>query len=104
MADLLTIGEVSRRSGVASSALRFYEEEALAYLERAVTSHQAASARVTVHASATEIAGRLPPYGRHSSDLRPQLEELARDDDLGWLAIRIALLGVDVEVLEPPSG
>ena len=29
MADLLTIGEVSRRSGVASSALRFYEDRGL---------------------------------------------------------------------------
>jgi MerR family redox-sensitive transcriptional activator SoxR len=29
MADLLTIGEVSRRSGVAASALRFYEERGL---------------------------------------------------------------------------
>jgi hypothetical protein len=29
MADLLTIGEVSRRSGVASSALRFYEQRGL---------------------------------------------------------------------------
>ena len=29
MADLLTISEVSRRSGVASSALRFYEERGL---------------------------------------------------------------------------
>ena len=26
MAELLTIGEVSKRSGVASSALRFYED------------------------------------------------------------------------------
>jgi MerR family transcriptional regulator, redox-sensitive transcriptional activator SoxR len=29
MADLLTIGEVSRRSGVAASALRFYEDRGL---------------------------------------------------------------------------
>ena len=25
------------------------------------------------------------------------------DDDLGWLAMRIAMLGVDVEVHEPPE-
>ena len=25
------------------------------------------------------------------------------DDDLGWLAIRIAMLGVEVEVHEPPE-
>jgi MerR family transcriptional regulator, redox-sensitive transcriptional activator SoxR len=34
MSSLLTIGEVSRRSGVASSALRFYEERGLISSER----------------------------------------------------------------------
>ena len=29
MSELLTIGEVSRRSGVAASALRFYEDRGL---------------------------------------------------------------------------
>lgn len=40
MADLLTIGEVSRRSGVASSALRFYEERGLITSERAGSGHR----------------------------------------------------------------
>src|SRR5215813_4177893 len=35
MAAALTIGEVSRRSGVAASALRFYEEKGLIHSERA---------------------------------------------------------------------
>lgn len=35
MAELLTIGEVTRRSGVAASALRFYEERGLISSERA---------------------------------------------------------------------
>lgn len=34
MADLLTIGDVARRSGVAASALRFYEERGLIRSER----------------------------------------------------------------------
>jgi MerR family redox-sensitive transcriptional activator SoxR len=38
--DLLTIGEVSRRSGVASSALRFYEERGLIASERAGAGHR----------------------------------------------------------------
>ena len=38
--DLLTIGEVSRRSGVASSALRFYEERGLIASERAGSGHR----------------------------------------------------------------
>ena len=35
MSELLSIGEVSKRSGVASSALRFYEERGLITSERA---------------------------------------------------------------------
>jgi MerR family redox-sensitive transcriptional activator SoxR len=35
MAELMTIGEVARRSGVASSALRYYEERGLIASERA---------------------------------------------------------------------
>ena len=38
MAELLTIGEVARRSGVATSALRFYEERGLITSERAAGS------------------------------------------------------------------
>jgi MerR family redox-sensitive transcriptional activator SoxR len=40
MADLLTISEASRRSGVASSALRFYEERGLISSERAGSGHR----------------------------------------------------------------
>src|SRR6267378_104506 len=40
MSALLTIGEVSRRSGVASSALRFYEERGLITSERAGSGHR----------------------------------------------------------------
>jgi MerR family transcriptional regulator, redox-sensitive transcriptional activator SoxR len=40
MADLLTISEVSRRGGVAASALRFYEERGLIESERAGSGHR----------------------------------------------------------------
>jgi len=40
MSDLLTITEVSRRSGVASSALRFYESRGLIRSERAGSGHR----------------------------------------------------------------
>ena len=40
MADLLTISEVARRSGVAASALRFYEERGLITSERAGSGHR----------------------------------------------------------------
>ena len=40
MDSVLTISEVSRRSGVASSALRFYEERGLITSERAGSGHR----------------------------------------------------------------
>ena len=40
VSELLTIGEVSRRSGVAASALRFYEERGLIASERAGSGHR----------------------------------------------------------------
>ena len=40
MSELLTIGELSERSGVASSALRFYEERGLISSERAGSGHR----------------------------------------------------------------
>jgi MerR family redox-sensitive transcriptional activator SoxR len=40
VAELLTIGEVARRSGVAASALRFYEERGLITSERAGSGHR----------------------------------------------------------------
>jgi MerR family transcriptional regulator, redox-sensitive transcriptional activator SoxR len=40
MPTLLTIGEVSRRSGVAASALRFYEQRGLIRSERTASGHR----------------------------------------------------------------
>jgi len=40
MTELLTIGEVAERSGVAASALRFYEERGLIRSRRTLTGHR----------------------------------------------------------------
>ncbi|WP_224365911.1 redox-sensitive transcriptional activator SoxR [Hyalangium versicolor] len=40
MSDLLTIGELARRTGVATSALRFYEERDLIRSERTSAGHR----------------------------------------------------------------
>jgi MerR family redox-sensitive transcriptional activator SoxR len=40
VSELLTIGELSARSGVAASALRFYEERGLIRAERASSGHR----------------------------------------------------------------
>ena len=40
MGDAMTIGEVAARSGVATSALRFYEEQGLIAAERTDAGHR----------------------------------------------------------------
>ena len=80
MSDLLTIGEVSRRSGVASSALRFYEERGLIESERAGSGHRryqrhvlrriafivfAQHVGLTLDAIGEELE-KLPPTGRRA--------------------------------------
>lgn len=40
MDDLITIGEVARRSGVAASALRYYEDRDLIHAQRAGSGHR----------------------------------------------------------------
>jgi MerR family redox-sensitive transcriptional activator SoxR len=57
MADDLTIGELSARSGVAPSALRFYEERGLIHAER-TDGNQRRYARRTLRRVALVRAGR----------------------------------------------
>jgi predicted DNA-binding transcriptional regulator YafY len=61
-------------------------------------------ARVTLHAPAEQIRARFPlmwdtlePLSEHACEYR------GSDDSLDWLAIRIAGLGVEFEVHEPPE-
>ena len=77
MPALLTIGEVSRRSGVAASALRFYEQRGLISAQRAGSGHRcfprpvlrriafivfAQRVGLTLDEIASELA-KLPPDG-----------------------------------------
>jgi predicted DNA-binding transcriptional regulator YafY len=79
--------------------------DAAAYVEQSIAGARSRyEARVTVHASADEIASRLPyvagalePIDAHRCEYRTS------DDDLEWLALRVAMLGVDVDVHEPPE-
>lgn len=79
--------------------------DASAYVEKSISDAPSRyQARVTVHAPAEEMSGRLPSYwGRFEPIDAERCEYRARDDDLGWLATRIAMLGVDFEVHEPPE-
>jgi predicted DNA-binding transcriptional regulator YafY len=101
---------LDRLSGPASTGVRFAPrklpaKDAAAYVEQSIIEgpHNY-EARVTLHVAAGEIAKRVPshmgsvePIDSHSCEFR------TRDYDLGWLALRIAMLGVDFEVREPPE-
>jgi predicted DNA-binding transcriptional regulator YafY len=61
-------------------------------------------ARVRLHASAAEIVKRLPwarPHVEPDGDDRCVYR--TGDVSLDWLAVRIAMLGVDFDLLEPPE-
>ena len=76
-----------------------------AYVEQRLTAapHRY-EARVTLHAPADEIAGRVPAsWGAIEEKDADSCVFRTGDDDLGWLALRIAMLGVDFEVHEPPE-
>ena len=73
MNDLLTISEISRRSGVASSALRFYEDKGLITSERLGRGHRryprAVLRRVAFIVFAQKIGLSLEEIGRELSKL-----------------------------------
>jgi MerR family redox-sensitive transcriptional activator SoxR len=75
VAELLTISEVSRRSGVASSALRFYEDRGLIRSERAGSGHRryprAVLRRVAFIVFAQKIGLTLDEIGAELARLPP---------------------------------
>lgn len=73
MEQVLTIGEVAKRSGVATSALRFYEERGLIHSERNAARHRryprAALRRVAFIVFAQKIGLTLEEIGRELAKL-----------------------------------
>lgn len=59
MADFLTIGEVARRAGVATSALRFYEDRGLIRSERTGAGHRRYSRSVIRRIAFVVFAQRI---------------------------------------------
>ena len=59
MKDILTIGEVAERSGVATSALRFYEEQGLIRAERTDSGHRRYSRAVIRRVAFIVFAQRI---------------------------------------------
>jgi MerR family transcriptional regulator, redox-sensitive transcriptional activator SoxR len=76
MSDLLTITEVARRSGVAASALRFYEERGLIRSERAGSGHRRYSRAVLRRVAFLVFAQRV---GLTLDEIAAELAELPHD-------------------------
>jgi predicted DNA-binding transcriptional regulator YafY len=61
-------------------------------------------ARVTLHAPAEQVTGRPLFTGSTVEPIDDETCELrTSDDSLDWLAVRVAMVGVDFEVHEPPE-
>jgi len=99
---------VDRLARPASTAVRFSPRalparDAAAYVEQSIkAAPNRFEAVVTVRAAADALRvpahwGTVKPIDAHSCEYR------TGDDDLAWLAMRIAMLGVDFEVHEPPE-
>ncbi len=93
MAEQLTIGEVSRRSGVAASALRFYEERGLITSERAGSGHRRyprpVLRRIAFIVFAQRIGLTLEEIGAELAKLPPDRAPTRRDWSRlssGWTA------------------
>jgi MerR family redox-sensitive transcriptional activator SoxR len=80
---LLTIGEVARRSGVAASALRFYEERGLIRSERAGSGHRRfprpVLRRIAFIVFAQRIGLTLEEIGAELAKLPPDRAPTRRD-------------------------
>jgi MerR family transcriptional regulator, redox-sensitive transcriptional activator SoxR len=83
MPSPMTIGEVARRSGVASSALRFYEERGLITSERAGSGHRryprATLRRIAFIVFAQRIGLTLDEIGSELAKLPPDRAPTRRD-------------------------
>jgi MerR family redox-sensitive transcriptional activator SoxR len=89
VSELLTIGEVSRRSGVAASALRFYEERDLIRSERAGSGHRRyprpVLRRIAFIVFAQRIGLSLDEIGEELAKLPPDRAPTRRDwSQLSW--------------------
>jgi predicted DNA-binding transcriptional regulator YafY len=92
-------------TGVRFTPTRLPAKDAGAYVEQSIAgAPNRFEARVTLHAAAEEIATRVQsgwgivaPIDAHTCEFT------TGDDDLRWLGLRIAMLGVEFEVHEPPE-
>jgi predicted DNA-binding transcriptional regulator YafY len=91
--------------GVGFSQRRLPAKDAAAYVAQSITSAPSRfEARVTLQAPADEVTARVPSHWGTIEPLDDRTcEYRTGDEDLGWLAVRITMLGADFEVHEPPE-
>ena len=101
---------IDRLAGPSSTGGRFTPRRlpatnAAAYVEQSITgARHRFEARVTLHVAAPDITSRVPAYWGTIEPIDAHTcEYRTGDDDLRWLAMRIAMLGVEFEVREPPE-
>jgi predicted DNA-binding transcriptional regulator YafY len=101
---------IDRLTGPASTGVRFAPRElpakdAAAYVSQSLSAApNRYEARVTLHTPAETIRKRVPPHWGSIEPIDDQrCEYRTGDDDLDWLAVRVAMLGVDFDVHEPPE-
>jgi predicted DNA-binding transcriptional regulator YafY len=92
-------------TGVGFAPRRLPAKDATTYVEQSITgAPNRFEARLTLHAGAGEIADRIPAHwGVIEAIDSHRCEYRTGDDDIRWLALRVAMLGVDFEVHEPPE-
>jgi predicted DNA-binding transcriptional regulator YafY len=92
-------------TGTRFTARQLPAKDAAAYIDQSIAAapHQF-EARLTLHAAADQVGGRIPhrsgtitPLDDHTCEYR------TGDDNLAWLALRLVMLDVDFEVHEPPE-
>jgi predicted DNA-binding transcriptional regulator YafY len=92
-------------AGVRFVPRRLPTKDAARYVQQSIrAAPNRYEAVLTLHAAAKEIESRVPAYwgAIEPVDASTCLFRTG-DDDLGWLALRIAMLGVDFELHEPPE-
>jgi MerR family redox-sensitive transcriptional activator SoxR len=73
---LLTVGELSKRAGVATSALRFYEERGLIHAQRNVSGHRRYARAAVRRVAFIVFAQRV---GLSLEEIRVELDKLPTD-------------------------
>ncbi|HEY6775403.1 MAG TPA: YafY family protein [Thermoleophilaceae bacterium] len=101
---------VDRLRGPASTGVRFAPrdlpaKDAAAYVSQSLSAApNRYEARITVHAPAEVVRRNVPSYwGTIEPIDEHRCEYRTGDDDLAWLALRVAMLTVDFDVNEPPE-